>query len=119
MMDVRRDEEGSIVLMMLIMLVVTALVVTTIAVTQQGLRTSRRAGDSANALQVADAAINEALAEIPRVAGATFSRSKALGVDVWPGSCPTGRDCYTFTATRDLGPRRSGTSMPPAPTRRV
>lgn len=100
-----RGEEGSIALMMMIMLVATGLVVTTLVVVQRGLRTSRRSGDSANALQVTDAAVNDAMQAIPTVAGTTFTRSAVLGQDTWPGSCPQGKDCYTYTATRDPGER--------------
>lgn len=101
----RRQDEGSIVLMMVVMLVATGLVLTTIVAVERGLRTSRRSGDSANALQVADAAVNDAMQAIPTVAGTSFTRSAVLGEETWPGSCPAGKDCYTFTATRDLGER--------------
>ena len=101
----RTREDGSIVLMMVVMLVATGLVLTTIVVVERGLRTSRRSGDSANALQVADAAVNDALQAIPTVAGTSFTRSAVLGEESWPGSCPPGKDCYTFTATRDPGER--------------
>lgn len=99
------DERGSIALMMLVMLVATGLVVSVLVVVQQGQRTSRRSGDSANALQVADAAVNDAMQAIPTAVVSPFTRSAVLGEAGWPGSCPLGKDCYTFTATKDSGPR--------------
>jgi hypothetical protein len=105
-MDTVRDrEDGSIALMMLIMLVATGLILATIVMVERGLRTSRRSGDSANALQVTDAAVNDAMQAIPTVAGTSFTRSAVLGEDTWPGFCPSGKDCYTFTATKDPGER--------------
>lgn len=104
-MKIERDEQGSIILMMLVMMVASGLVLATIVVVERGLRTSRRSGDSANALQVADAAINDAMQAIPTASGTSFTRSAVLGEETWPGSCPVGKDCYTFTATRDPGQR--------------
>lgn len=104
-MNNRPREEGSIALMLVVMLVASGLVLTTLVVVERGLRTSRRSGDTANALQVTDAAVNDAIQAIPTVAGTTFTRSAVLGQDAWPGSCPVGKDCYTYTATKDAGQR--------------
>ena len=51
-------EDGSVALMMLVVMVVTLLLFAFIVTVEVGLRGSRRAGDSANALQVADAGVN-------------------------------------------------------------
>jgi hypothetical protein len=86
----RRDDHGSIVILMIVMLVATALVVALLAEITFGIRSSRRAGDSANALQAADAGVNDATQQIPTVAGTSFTRSGAVG-----------NASYTYTATQD------------------
>ncbi|HET7488240.1 MAG TPA: hypothetical protein VFJ85_09945 [Acidimicrobiales bacterium] len=87
------DERGSIPIMMTIILVVSALVITTLETVDVGLRNSRRAGDSANALQVADAGVNDAIQQTPTIPRTTmtFTRSGSLGSS----------GTYTYTATRD------------------
>lgn len=55
-------EEGSIVLTVLVIIVATALILALVGLTENGLRQSRRAGDSASALQVADAGASDAVA---------------------------------------------------------
>ncbi len=89
----QRDERGSIPIFLGVMVVATALIFTTVDVVQLGLRTTRRAGDSANALQVADAGVNDAIQQAPTVPRTTltFTRSGTLGTS---GS-------YTYTASRD------------------
>jgi Tfp pilus assembly protein PilX len=82
-------EQGSIVMVLLVMVVVTMLVVAVLATTEMGLRGSRRTGDSANALQLADAGINEAAKAITGHT-ANFTGTSSLGT----GS-------YTYTATKD------------------
>ena len=83
-------EDGSVALMMLVVMVVTLLLFAFIVTVEVGLRGSRRAGDSANALQVADAGVNDAVKAITAHTG-TFSGSSNLGA---AGS-------YTYTATKD------------------
>ena len=87
------DERGSIPIMMAILLVVSALVMATLDTVDVGLRSTRRAGDSANALQVADAGVNDAIQQAPTVprSTGTFTRSGSLGSS----------GTYTYTATRD------------------
>jgi hypothetical protein len=85
-------DDGSIAVFMTIMLVATGMIAAMLVQVNFGLRTSRRAGDSANALQVADAGVNEAVqnaAAIPADA-ASFSDTK-----------PLGSSTYSYTATRD------------------
>jgi Tfp pilus assembly protein PilX len=86
-------ERGSIAIVMMVMLVCTGLVVGVLQVTYTGLRVSRRSGDSANALQVADAGINDAARRIPTAQTSTFDDTVSLGS---AGS-------YTFTATFEVG----------------
>jgi Tfp pilus assembly protein PilX len=85
-----RDQRGSMVILMMIMLVTTGLMVALLAEVTLGMRSSRRAGDSANALQVADAGVNDASQQIPTVAGSTFTRTGTVGSGT-----------YTYTATQD------------------
>jgi hypothetical protein len=85
------DEQGSVALALLVILVATTLVVTLLVVTEAGLRGSRRAGDSANALQLADAGINDGAKAITANAS-SFSRGPvSLG----------NAGSYTYTATKD------------------
>jgi hypothetical protein len=83
-------EQGSIVMVLLVMVVATMLVVAVLATTEIGLRGSRRAGDSANALELADAGVNDAAKAITAHTG-NFSGTSSLGT---AGS-------YTYTATKD------------------
>lgn len=66
-----QSDEGSIAMAVIVILVATSLVFAVVAVVEKGLRSSRRAGDSANALQVADAGINAAVQYIPTLPAST------------------------------------------------
>ena len=85
-----RNEEGSIAIFVVVVLVSTGLVLTTATTVEFGLRSSRRGGDSANALQVADAGVNDALTAIQDAGSASFTRTGVVGT----GS-------YSYTATQD------------------
>jgi hypothetical protein len=86
----RPGEDGSIALTMLVAMVASMLLLAVLTMVQGGLRSSRRAGDSANALQVADAGVNDAVKAL--TAHTTgFSGSNNLGA---AGS-------YTYTVTKD------------------
>ena len=89
--QLRRDEQGSIVIAIGVMFIATSLIVSVVSMTDFGLRSSRRAGDSANALQVADAGVNDAVRRAAFAAGTSFSDTRSLGT---AGS-------YTFSATKD------------------
>lgn len=86
------DEQGSIPIFMAVMVVLTAMVIVTLEAVDSDLRSSRRSGDSANALQVADAGINDAIQQAPIVprTTSTFTRTGTLGSGT-----------YIYTATRD------------------
>jgi hypothetical protein len=75
---------------MIVIVIVTGLIVALLATAEFGLRSSRRAGDSANALQLADAGINDATKAITNHAS-DFSGSSSLGA---AGS-------YSYTAKKD------------------
>src|SRR3954468_11965362 len=87
-----RSQNGSIAITVMVMMVVTTLVVAVLATAESGLKASRRGGDSANALQLADAGVNDALRQIATTAGSTLP---ATTVNL--GSAGS----YTFSATRD------------------
>ncbi|HVE46371.1 MAG TPA: hypothetical protein VNA57_06455 [Acidimicrobiales bacterium] len=93
-MTMERDERGSIPLFMVVMLVATALITATVVTVEADLKSSRRAGDSANALQVADAGINDAMQQAPTIPSTqgSFTRTVNLGDN----------GTYTYTATRDV-----------------
>jgi hypothetical protein len=87
-----RDEDGSIIVAMMVIFVATALIVSVVALVYSSMRTTRRYGDSANALQLADAAVNDAVKDIPTVAGQNMPlKTKVLGT---AGS-------YSYSATLD------------------
>lgn len=89
---VRDDESGSIILTVMIALVVTGLVAALLTNVYNGLATTRRYGDSANALQLADAAVNDAVKSIGNVNGSSLPlTSKTLGA----------AGTYTYQATLD------------------
>ena len=91
-----RDEQGSMIVLIAVILVATSLVVVLIDVVSGGLRNSRRFGDSANALQVADAGVNDAVTAVGeqptgQTAGYSFTRTGGIGEGI-----------YTYTATLDF-----------------
>lgn len=89
----RQGEQGSIAMVVLVIFVAGALTMTTATLVESGLRSSRRAGDSANALQLADAAVNDAIRRVTDYTSGptTIPISGSLGS---AGS-------YTATATRE------------------
>jgi hypothetical protein len=88
--DVPAGEQGSVVMALLVMMVATSLILAVLATTEIGLRGARRSGDSANALELADAGINDATKAITAHT-ATFTGASSLGT---AGS-------YAYTATKD------------------
>jgi len=88
----RGDERGNMVIAMMVIMVATGLIVASTALVQRGLKTSRRSGDSANALQLADAAVNDAVKDVGSTPGASLPvTTKTLGS---AGS-------YSYSATLD------------------
>jgi hypothetical protein len=75
-----RDESGSMAIALMVILIATALIVSTTSLIYNGMRTTKRYGNSANALQLADAAVNDAVKDIPSATGASLPlRTKTLG----------------------------------------
>jgi hypothetical protein len=91
MRRITRDQRGSIPITLGVMVVSSILVVALLEVAHSGLRLSRRAGDSANALQLADAGINDAVKRLPTATGNTVVDTIDLG--------DAGR--YEYTANLD------------------
>src|SRR6266498_4483454 len=89
-LDAGDGERGSVAMALIVIVVATVMVVALLVTTQIGLRSARRAGDSANALQLADAGINDAAKAITAHTG-SFSGTSSLGT---AGS-------YSYTATKD------------------
>lgn len=93
------DERGSIPIMVGVAVITSLLIAAMLATVDAGTRTSRRAGDSANALQVADAAINDAVRRVgtaaPVACGSLlcFTRTGTVGAG----------GTYTYTASRPPG----------------
>src|SRR4051812_23240399 len=76
----RLDERGNMVIAMMVLMVATGLIAASTALVYRGLKTSRRSGDSANALQLADAAVNDAVKEIGSAVGTSLPlTTKTLG----------------------------------------
>ena len=88
----RRDEQGSIAITVMIMMVASSLILAITVTAEAGMKSSRRAGDSANALQLADAGLNDAV----RAVGTTAQTSIDSG-DV----SLAGAGSYRYTATLD------------------
>lgn len=87
-----RSEDGSIAVMMIVVMVATSLVLAMLLVVERGMWASRRAGDSANALQVADAGVNAAVQFIPTV--------PATQSDIGPVTATVGDGTYTYSAKK-------------------
>jgi hypothetical protein len=88
----RRDDHGSMVIGMIVILVATGVIVATIALIYNNMRVTRRAGNSANALQLADAAVNDAVKDLASTLGTSLGpKVKSLGT---AGS-------YTYSASLD------------------
>lgn len=88
----RRDERGSMIMAMMVIFVATGVIIAVVSLVFNSMRITRRSGDSANALQLADAAVNDAVKDIPSVVGSNMPvKTKALGT---AGS-------YSYSATLD------------------
>ena len=89
----------ALVITVLVALVASALAVTVLSSTESGLRQSRRAGDSSNALQVADAGINAAIKAITNFTGTSSPGCTAPCLVVETTLSGTG-DHYRAVATK-------------------
>jgi hypothetical protein len=88
----RADEGGNIIVTLMVIIVATGFIIGTTLVVYSGQKANRRYGDSANALQLADAAVNDAVREVQTTLGQSLGpTTKTLGD---AGS-------YTYSATLD------------------
>ena len=92
----RRDDTGSIALFMAVMMVATGLILITVFTVERGLAASRRSGDSASALQVADAGVNAAVQHIPNVPEGDPAAPMSIG----PFTGGVGEASYEWSASR-------------------
>jgi hypothetical protein len=92
----RTGDRGSVAMAMIVIVIVTGLIVALLATAEFGLRSSRRAGDSANALQLADAGVNDAIKAI------TTQPASATSFTGGPTSLGTAGS-YSYTAEREPG----------------
>lgn len=101
MRNMRRDEQGSIAVTMSVMAIATLVVMALLAEVDLGLRLSRRAGNSGNALQVADAGVNDAARQVATAAVAASCQGTTAVCFTRTGAVGSGT--YTYTATRNAG----------------
>lgn len=85
----RRGEEGSIAVTMMVTFIATALTAGMLTIVWRDLSTTRRNGDAANALQVADAGVNDAIKSLRNAAGVV-------------GTCPRFPTLPGFTRTSSI-----------------
>lgn len=86
----RDDERGSLIIVLMVVITSSVLIGALLDEVVVATKGSRRAGDAANALQLADAGVNDATQSITNIATTSFTRTGTIG----DGS-------YTYTATRD------------------
>ncbi len=98
----RRDEDGNIVITMTVIMVASALIVVLTNASLQGLHLSRRAGDSANALQVSDAGVNDAISAVQTAAPAPCTIN-GVSENCIQRSGTLGTGTYTYTAWQSSG----------------
>ncbi len=66
---IRRDEQGSMAITMSVVFIATSLSAAVLTTVWRDIRVSRRSGDAANALQVADAGLNDAVKALSTAGG--------------------------------------------------
>src|SRR6266545_3277513 len=110
-------ERGSVAMALIVIVVATVMVVALLVTKQIGLRSARRAGDSANALQLADAGINDAAKAITAHTGGFSGGSNCRGAFGWDYAA----DGCAFFGQSTIPPDAKGNdpigngACPPAP----
>lgn len=99
MRRIRRDERGSIAVTMSVMTITTLVVAALLTEVHSGLHLSRRAGNSGNALQVADAGVNDAARQVATAALSASCPGSTAVCFTRAGSVGSGT--YSYTATRN------------------
>ena len=100
-MRIRREEEGSIVVTMSVALIATGLCAALLTTVWRDIRVSRRAGDSANALQVGDAGLNNAIKDLKTASGATNTCKAWPTLPGFTRTSTIAGGTYTFCAAQD------------------
>lgn len=98
----RRGEQGSIAITMSVAFIATALSAATLTTIYRNIRTSRYSGDTANALQVADAGLNDAIKSLKTAVGTVGT---CPNFPTLPGFARTDNiagGTYTFCAAQDV-----------------
>ena len=102
MLRTDRTEQGSVAMTMIIAFIATALTAALLTTVFRDLRVSRRSGDSANALQAADAGVNEAVKAAKTAAGTTGACAEYPLLPGFVSSAPVGNASYSFCAAKDV-----------------
>lgn len=99
----KRDEQGGVAIAMMIMLITTAVTAALLTAVSRDLKITRGAGDKANALQIADAGVNEAVKTVKNAAPS--SAVTCPGFPTLPGFSRTNtiaNGTYTYCAAQDV-----------------
>lgn len=97
-----RDEQGSIAISMMVMFIATAVTAGLLTTVFRDVRTSRRSGDSANALQVADAGVNEAVKAVRTAVGTLNACPMFAGLPGFSRTSTIAGGSYTYCAAQEV-----------------
>lgn len=97
-----RDEQGSIAISMMIMFIATAVTAALLTTVFRDVKVSRRSGDSANALQVADAGVNEAAKALRTASGTLGACPEYPSLLGFSRTASIAGGSYTYCAAREL-----------------
>ncbi len=97
-----RGEQGSIAITMMVMFIATAVTAALLTTVFRDVRVSRRSGDSANALQVADAGVNEAAKAVRTAAGTVGACPAFSGLIGFARTNAIAGGSYTYCAAQEV-----------------
>jgi hypothetical protein len=101
LMRIRRGEEGSIAVTVSVAFIATGLCTALLTTVWRDLRVTRRSGDSANALQVGDAGLNEAIKGLKDASGAVNTCKAWPSLPGFTRTSTIAGGTYTYCAARD------------------
>lgn len=96
-----RSEQGSVAVTMMIAFIASALTAALLTTVFRDLRVSRRSGDSANALQAADAGVNEAVKAVRTAAGTAGACAEYPTLPGFVRTASLANASFTFCAAQD------------------
>lgn len=99
---IRRGEQGSIAVTMSVAFVATGLCAALLTTVWRDIRVSRRTGDSANALQVGDAGLNDAIKNLKDAAGVLNTCKTWPSLPGFTQTSTIAGGTYTFCAAKDV-----------------